>query len=75
MIKQLCLILFLVLTFSTTALSGDKPSESVKSSLKDSTNSEKVLKKGAQIAKETPPATKQKSDQEEDSSDLDDEFG
>ncbi|MFK5926146.1 MAG: hypothetical protein QM483_05910 [Desulfuromusa sp.] len=75
MIKQLCLILFLVLTFSTTALSGDKPSERVTPSLKASTNTEKSLKKETQTAKETPPATKQESDQEEDPSDLDDEFG
>ncbi len=76
MFKQLCRIFLLVLTFTTTAVAANNQSESLKSSLADSSKTEEIQKKDIQIDKESLPESMPESDtQDDEPSVFDDEHG
>jgi|GEM_PF-3163532 len=76
MVKKLCCIFLFVLSYSTTAVAANYPSESLRSSLTDSTGVEKLKQKGTQFNTSTLPEPEEESDtEEEESTAFDDEHG
>lgn len=76
MLNRLCIIVLLVLNFSTPVFAGDSQSENTKRSLTDATNTEIRQKEEAENLKKNVPTTEQeRNTQEEEPSIYDDDHG